>query len=186
MRSLAATGWLTFRMRAMIVSFAAYDLWLHWREFAHFLARQWLDYEPGIHYSQLQMQSATTGNETLRVYNPIKQGQDQDPHGVFVKRWIPELAGVPASFIHAPWLMPNAMQQHVGCHIGRDYPAPIVDHEAAVAHARACIAEVRRRPETRDEANAVRERHGSRTRRPMRSRRNGKPAAGQMELDLDM
>ena len=81
MRQLRATGWLNFRMRAMLVSFAAYHLWLHWREPGLFLARQFLDFEPGIHWSQMQMQSGTTGINTLRIYSPSKQARDQDPQG---------------------------------------------------------------------------------------------------------
>ncbi|MEM8533395.1 MAG: deoxyribodipyrimidine photo-lyase [Chloroflexota bacterium] len=186
MRSLATTGWLNFRMRAMIVSFAAYDLWLHWRDFGHFLARQWLDYEPGIHYSQIQMQSGTTGINTLRIYNPVKQGQEHDPDGVFVRRWVPELAGVPTSFVHAPWLMTTEMQHTAGCQIGKNYPEPIVQHEAAVARARARIGEIRRRQETRSEADAVQQRHGSR-RKSSRSRgRRGQPSASHNQLKLDL
>lgn len=93
---LRETGWLNFRMRAMLVSVAAYPLWLHWRPVGEWLATQFLDYEPGIHWSQLQMQSGTTGINTTRVYNPIKQAQDHDPHGQFVKRWLPHIRHVPA------------------------------------------------------------------------------------------
>ena len=90
MRSLNATGWLNFRMRAMLVSFAAYHLWLHWREPGLHLARQFLDFEPGIHWSQMQMQSGTTGINTLRTYSPAKQAADQDPAGECIRRWVPE------------------------------------------------------------------------------------------------
>ena len=166
MRMLRATGWLNFRMRAMLTAFAAYDLWLHWRAPAVFLARQFLDYEPGIHYSQMQMQAGTAGHAAIRLYNPVRQGQDHDPTGAFVRRWIPALARVPTSFVHAPWLLPRAQQQALGCVIGRDYPAPIVDHAAAVAHARARIAEARRNPALAAEIARVFERHGSRRRRP--------------------
>lgn len=183
MRATAATGWLNFRMRAMVVSFACFDLWQHWRAPGPVLARAWLDYEPGIHYSQLQMQSGTAGNTTLRIYNPVKQGQDHDPDGAFVRRWVPELAGVPASFIHAPWLMPREMQRRTGCVIGRTYPAPIVDHEAAVRRARAAIAAVRNQPDTAAQVAAVRERHGSR-RPPPTPRRSPRIHPGQLRLEL--
>jgi deoxyribodipyrimidine photo-lyase len=161
-RSLLATGWLTFRMRALVVSFASYSLWLHWRPTGLFLARHFLDFEPGIHWSQLQMQSGTTGINTLRIYNPTKQALDQDPHGIFIRRWLPELAGVPAAHLHAPWTMPAGVQATVGCLIGRDYPAPIVDHAAAVRQAKQRLAAVRGSVAGRAEARDVAHRHGSR------------------------
>ena len=184
MRAVTATGWLNFRMRAMVVSFTCFDLWQHWRAPAAILARAWVDYEPGIHYCQLQMQSGTSGNKTLRIYNPTKQAQDHDPQGIFIRRWLPELAGVPESFIHAPWLMPRTMQQKVGCLIGRAYPAPIVDHEQAQRRARAAIAAVRARLATSEEIAAVYQRHGSR-RLPPQRRRAPKMHPGQLSLDFE-
>jgi|688.fasta_scaffold69280_4 deoxyribodipyrimidine photo-lyase len=162
LRSLVATGWLTFRMRALVVSFASYSLWLHWRPTGLFLARHFLDFEPGIHWSQLQMQSGTTGINTLRIYNPTKQAIEQDPRGVFIRRWVPELAGVPPAYIHMPWTMPTDIQQAAGCVIGRNYPAPLVDHAAAVREAKRRLAAVRNAPAARAEARAVAEQHGSR------------------------
>jgi deoxyribodipyrimidine photo-lyase len=162
MRSLVATGWLTFRMRALLVSFASYSLWLHWRPTGIHLARQFLDFEPGIHWSQMQMQSGTTGINTLRIYNPTKQALEQDPHGVFIKRWVPELAGVPPVFIHMPWTMPAAVQEASGCRIDREYPAPLVDHALAIRVAKQRLAVVRADPRARAEARNVAQRHGSR------------------------
>lgn len=189
MRAMIATGWLNFRMRAMLTSFAAYDLWLDWRVVHPYLARIWGDYEAGIHLCQLQMQSGTTGINTVRIYNPVKQSQDQDPDGVFIRRWVPELAQVPSSFVHTPWLMPEEMQRASACLIGRSYPAPIVDHAKAVGFARAHIAAVRRRPETREQAEAVQHKHGSRQQRwsrPARqsAKKRGGPPEGQLELGL--
>jgi deoxyribodipyrimidine photo-lyase len=137
MRSLNATGWLNFRMRAMLVSFAANHLWLHWREPGLHLARQFLDFEPGIHWSQMQMQSGTTGINTLRIYSPGKQQRDHDPQDVFVRHWLPEY--------------------------GSDaYPAPIVDEQPALAHAKALLYGLRATPQARAEADAVQQQHGSR------------------------
>ncbi|MBM4022952.1 MAG: deoxyribodipyrimidine photo-lyase/cryptochrome family protein [Planctomycetes bacterium] len=162
MRSLVATGWLTFRMRALVVSFASYSLWLHWWPTGLFLARHFLDFEPGIHWSQLQMQSGTTGINTLRIYNPTKQALEQDPRGVFIRRWLPELGRVPPAYVHMPWTMPADVQQTAGCVIGRDYPAPLVDHAAAVREAKRRLATVRGDSEARAEARDVAQRHGSR------------------------
>ena len=162
MRMLAATGWINFRMRAMLVSFSSYHLWQHWREPALHLAREFLDYEPGIHYPQVQMQSGTTGINTVRMYNPIKQARDQDPTGAFVRRWIPALAHVPTDFIFEPWRMPDNLQREYGCVMGRDYPMPVVDVIAAAEHARSTMWIKRKGNEFRKEAQAIFETHGSR------------------------
>jgi deoxyribodipyrimidine photo-lyase len=137
MRQLRATGWLNFRMRAMLVSFAAYHLGLHWREPGLFLARQFLDFEPGIHWSQMQMQSGTTGINTLRIYSPAKQARDQDPQGLYVQQWVPEMGSAA-------------------------YPPPIVDERKAVAAAKEALYGLRRTREARAEADAIQQKHGSR------------------------
>lgn len=177
MRYLTSTGWLNFRMRSMLMSFAAYDLWLHWRAPAIFLARQFIDYEPGIHYCQCQMQSGTTGINTLRMYDPTKQGIEHDPQGEFIRRWVPELSRVPVGYVHEPWKMPMSVQREAGCRIGEEYPLRVVDHAAAVREAKAKFAELRGRAEVRRASDGVQSRHGSRRsglsqvhNRPARSR----------------
>jgi deoxyribodipyrimidine photo-lyase len=159
MRMLRAQGWINFRMRAMLVSFAAYHLWLHWREPALHLAKLFVDYEPGIHYSQFQMQSATTGINTIRIYSPAKQQEDHDPAGVFVRRWIPEY-GTP------------------------EYPPPIVEHREAIALARQRLGEFRRRTQTREQAQAVMAKHGSRKRGPAKRKAPAKKPSGALLLDF--
>ncbi len=130
MRALKQSGWINFRMRAMLVSFASYNLWLHWQPTAVYLARHFLDFEPGIHYPQFQMQSGTTAINDVRVYSASKQGRDQDPAGIFIKKYVPELTNVPIEYLHQPELMPPLFQQFHGCIIGKDYPSPIVDEKA--------------------------------------------------------
>ena len=171
MRSLVATGWLNFRMRAMLVSFASYHLWLHWRETGLFLARQFLDFEPGIHWSQMQMQSGTTGINTLRMYSPTKQAQDQDPQGLFIRRWVPELARVPLPYLAEPWKMDVSVQHMAGCVMGVDYPFPIVNDKAAMKAAKDRMYGLRTTQAAREEANDVQARHGS--------RKSGLPPSGQ-------
>ena len=171
MRALHATGWINFRMRAMLVSFASYHLWLHWTHTAEVLARLFLDFEPGIHYPQMQMQSGVTGINTLRIYSPIKQVRDQDPRGVFLRRWLPELEGVPDEYLPQPETMPHDVQRRAGCVIGKDYPPPIVDHGEAVKKARSRILSVRRTTQARAESREVVHRHGSRRRPPERRTR---------------
>jgi deoxyribodipyrimidine photo-lyase len=166
MRSLLHTGWLNFRMRAMLMSISSWTLWQPWREPGLHLARCFTDYEPGIHWSQVQMQSGTVGINTPRMYNPTRQARDQDPDGTFIRRWVPELAPVPDAFIHTPWEMPALTQRMCGVVIGRDYPMPVVDHALAVRRAKARLAEVRRDPRVQAEARRVFVKHGSRRGRP--------------------
>ncbi|MFN2289219.1 MAG: FAD-binding domain-containing protein [Chromatocurvus sp.] len=170
MRALRATGWINFRMRAMLISFASHHLWLHWRRPALHLARLFVDYEPGIHYSQVQMQAGTDGISTLRMYSPTKQALDQDPQGVFIRRWVPELAEVPVEYIAEPWNMPAQRQAAVGCVVGRDYPAPIVEHTQPWAVAQRRLQAVRRDATRSGVSRQVFERHGSRRRRGMQRR----------------
>ena len=181
MRSLRATGWLNFRMRAMLVSFAAYDLFLDWRTFSHFLAREFLDYEPGIHYPQIQMQSGTTGINALRMYDPVKQGYDHDPRGDFVRAWVPELAAIKSPLIHEPWKLSPVELNEAGVQIGLEYPERVVIHLEAVRRAREVIREWRGRPEFRTESKTTLSRHGSRKRR---QRGTGRPHRGTSQLSL--
>jgi deoxyribodipyrimidine photo-lyase len=163
MRALDQHGWINFRMRAMLMSFASYHLWLPWRDTGLHLARQFVDYEPGIHWPQVQMQSGTTGINTMRIYNPVKQGYDQDPGGAFVRRYVPELAAVPDAFIHEPWRWEKRA--------AIDYPPPIVDNVDAARAARTALSTVRKGADHRSAAKSIAAKHGS--------RRSGMPMTGQ-------
>ncbi len=179
---LRETGWLNFRMRAMLVSVAAYPLWLHWRPLGEWLATQFLDYEPGIHWSQLQMQSGTTGINTTRVYNPIKQAQDHDPHGRFVRQWLPALRQVPDTWLFEPWLMPQTMQAHLGVFVGSDLgcalPEPVVDLSQATREAKQLLHSRRQTDEVKVAKKAVVDKHASRknwgTSTPRNTRNNAR------------
>lgn len=182
MRSLRATGWLNFRMRSMVMAVASYHLWLDWRETGAVLARYFTDYEPGIHWPQVQMQSGITGMNTLRIYNPVKQGLDQDPEGIFTRRWVPELRTVPLRHLQSPW------EDRAGLlsPLGRSYPAPIVDVAEAARSARDRVWALRRETDTQERTRAIVHKHASRARPRQGARRKAaKPAdTRQMRFDL--
>ena len=180
---LRETGWLNFRMRAMLVSVAAYPLWLDWRPVGQWLATQFLDYEPGIHWSQLQMQSGTTGINTTRVYNPIKQAQDHDPHGVFVRRWLPHMRRVPEAWLFEPWRMPPEVQRHCGLTVGEDIPVPLVDLGEATRRAKAALHARRADPDVKAGKGAVIQKHASR--RVTQPQRRAKSAPPSTQLGWD-
>ncbi len=182
MRYLRATGWLNFRMRAMLMSVASYHLWLDWRDTGAHLARMFTDYEPGIHWSQCQMQSGTTGINTLRIYNPVKQGHDQDPDGRFIRAWVPELRHLPPRALHQPWTAPEGAAPR--------YPAPIIDLDAAGRRARDVMWGLRKGRDFRDAAQRIAHKHASRARDSDRSsaraRRAAKRAPDPAQLRLDL
>lgn len=175
MRSLHENGWITFRMRAMLVSFASYHLWLDWRKTAPFLAKLFTDYEPGIHYSQFQMQSGVTGINAIRMYNPIKQSYEHDPTGKFIRRYVPELSDIPDSFIHEPW--------RIGT-IPRNYQKPIIDHDTAIKHARAEISKRWKQNDFKELSKEINKKLGSRHRIKRKQNSGNQQDKKQLAFDI--
>ena len=146
MRQLRATGWLHNRARMIAASFLAKDLLLDWRLGEQHFMEHLVDGDVASNNGGWQW-AAGTGTDAqpyFRIFNPVAQGQRHDPDGAYVRRWIPELAGVPDRFVHAPWTMQPDVQAAAGCVIGRDYPGPIVDHAMARERALAAYAGSRR------------------------------------------
>ena len=173
MRCLGQTGFMNFRMRAMVVSFACFGLHLSWRFIHGPLAQIFLDYEPGIHLSQLQMQAGITGINAIRVYSPAKQFLDHDPDGNFVKKWVPELGDrTPVEIAHAGEIeLPG-------------YVKPVFSLKVRTGEMKDQIFTIRKSEQGRDGARAMLQKHGSRKGTGPRGKRK-KPADGQLALFKD-
>lgn len=133
MRQLNQTGYMHNRLRMVSASFLVKDLGIDWRRGERYFAQQLNDYDLAANNGGWQW-AASTGCDAqpyFRIFNPVSQSQRFDPQGAFIRRYVPELARVEGKHIHAPWRMGEAEQARAGCVIGRDYPAPAVDHDAA-------------------------------------------------------
>lgn len=159
MRCLVKTGYINFRMRSMLVSFLCHHLMIDWRLGVHFLARQFLDFEPGIHYAQFQMQAGMTGMNTVRIYNPTKQAADHDPEGAFIHKWVRELRSLPAPLVFQPHTMTLMEMRMYGFEIGKDYPEPIVDIQVTGRQARQLFWSWRNKPAVKKEGARILKRH---------------------------
>jgi deoxyribodipyrimidine photo-lyase len=137
MRQLNREAWMHNRARMIVASFLTKDLLIDWRWGERYFMQQLVDGDHAANNGGWQW-SAGTGTDAqpyFRIFNPVSQGQTFDPKGAYVRRYLPELEAVPDRYIHAPWTMPYAEQQRCGVIIGRDYPAPVVDHAERRARA---------------------------------------------------
>lgn len=159
MRCVAATGYLNFRMRSMVVSFLTHHLWQPWQAGADWLAAQFLDFEPGIHYAQMQMQAGTTGLHTLRIYDPVKQSLVHDAEGTFIRKWLPELANLPNGLLHKPWELRPLDERFFEFRKGIDYPEPLVQVTQTGRYASEVLWKVLKSPAAQKEAARILKRH---------------------------
>ena len=159
MRCLIETGYLNFRMRSLLVSFFTHILWQPWQASSQHLSKQFLDFEPGIHFPQLQMQAGETGINNLRIYNPIKNSLEHDADASFIKKWVPELANLPTPFIHEPYLMTPLDQQFNNFRLGENYPHPIVELKSARKKASDILWNLKRNPRVREESIRILKKH---------------------------
>jgi len=137
MRQLKTQHWMHNRLRMIVASFLTKDLLINWQTGERYFWQMLVDGDQASNNGGWQW-AASTGTDAqpyFRIFNPVSQGQKFDPDGTYIKKYVPELANVPPKYLHAPWTMPLALQQHVGCTIGQDYPAPIVEHAAQRAKA---------------------------------------------------
>jgi len=139
---LKETGYINFRMRAMVVSFFTANLFQPWQIASKHLARMFLDFDPGIHYPQMQMQACTIGTNAMRIYNPTLNSKKHDADGLFIKKWLPQLANFPTDLIHEPYLATIEQQQLFKCIIGVNYPMPMIDLKASSKFAKDQISSV--------------------------------------------
>ncbi len=133
MRQLWQTGWMHNRVRMLVASFLTKDLMIPWQEGAAWFWDTLVDANLANNTMGWQWAagSGADAQPFFRIFNPVSQSERYDPEGAFIKRFVPALAALPASFIHAPWTAPPAVLKEAGVRLGNNYPHPMVTHEKA-------------------------------------------------------
>jgi deoxyribodipyrimidine photo-lyase len=147
MRQLWRTGWMHNRARMIVASFLTKHLLISWREGAAWFWDTLVDADLANNTLGWQWVAGCGPDAApyFRIFNPVLQGEKFDPHGHYVRRWVPELADLPGKWIHKPWAAPAPSLFDRGVRLGKDYPAPIVDHGEARVRALAAYHKTRAR-----------------------------------------
>ena len=141
MRQLWTTGWMHNRVRMVVASFLVKHLLIHWREGESWFWDTLVDADPASNLVNWQWVAGSGADAApyFRIFNPVLQGEKFDPDGKYVRRWVPELAGLPAAVIHQPWAASAADLQRAGVSLGENYPERIVEHQYARQRALAAL-----------------------------------------------
>ena len=133
LRQLWATGWMHNRVRMVTASFLIKHLLVDWRKGEEWFWDTLVDADPASNAASWQWVAGSGADASpyFRIFNPFTQGEKFDPDGEYVKRWVPELSGMPKKYIHRPWEAPDEVLAEAGVKLGKDYPKPIVEHKAA-------------------------------------------------------
>lgn len=159
MRCLIETGYLNFRMRAMLVSAGCHLFDLNWKDVALHLAKNFLDFEPGIHYPQIQMQAGLTGIHTIRVYNPVKQSFEHDPEATFIRKWVLELSNLPVALVHQPWLITGLESKLLNFELDRNYPKPKINIQDKLRKTTEMLWQLQKNPDVIAEGKRILAKH---------------------------
>ena len=131
--NLWGTGWMHNRVRMIVASFLIKHLQISWQEGAHWFWDTLVDADLASNSASWQWVAGSGADAApyFRIFNPITQGEKFDPDGLYIRRWVPELAKLPNDYLYAPWTAPKSVLDHAGILLGKTYPEPLVAHDLA-------------------------------------------------------